>query len=410
MEILAASVLIPMEGPPVDGGALAVRGGTIAAVGPLGDLRRHLPGTPVRHLEGCALLPPLVNAHTHLELTGLASAPRARAMVPWILEVVALKRSAPEDAWARAVGSGLGACRSTGQGWVADVVSQPGAAGGYPEGAGAVRAFPEVIAAGEARVGEAVAAAVALAGRLGPHLGGISPHAPYTTCAGAYTAAQGWAERRGLPLMTHVAESPEEIEFCETGGGPVADLLYRSLGIPPPRPPGIHPVDWLARIGILGPGTILVHAVHLGHGHPALLARTGTGVVLCPRSNRRLSGGTAPGGELLRAGVRVGLGTDSVLSAGSLDLWQDVRAAVEDYGWSPAQALRAATRGGAEVLGLGAVTGRFAPGLRADILAVPLGSGSGPWERVLDGGRAARLWLGGRTEPQAAPESLRPSR
>ncbi len=396
MEILAASVLIPMEGPPVDGGALAVRRGKIAAVGRLRDLRRDFPGAPVRHLEGCALLPPLVNAHTHLELTGLGPAPRARAMVPWILEVIDLKRSAPDDAWARSVGSGLGACRGAGQGWVADVVSAPGAAGGYPEGAGAVRAFPEVIAAAEGRAREAVAAADALAGRLGRRLGGISPHAPYTTCAGAYTAAQGWARGRGVPLMTHVAESPEEIEFCETGRGPVADLLYPSLGIPPPEPPGVHPVDWLDRMGLLGPGTILVHAVHLRDGHPALLARTRTGVVLCPRSNRRLSGGTAPGGALVRAGVRVGLGTDSLLSAGSLDMWEDVRAGVEDYGWSPAEALGAGTRGGAEVLGLGAVTGRFAPGLRADILAVRLGAGSSPWERVLDGGRVARMWLAGR--------------
>ena len=395
MEIFAASVLIPMEGPPVDGGALAVQQGRIAAAGPLADLRRGLPGAPVRHLEGCALLPPLVNAHAHLELTGLGPAPRSRSLVPWILEVVALKRSAPEDAWARAVGTGLGTCRRTGQGWVADVVSAPGAAGGYRQASGAVRAFPEVIAAGEGRAEEAVAAADALAGRLGPRLGGISPHAPYTTCAGAYRAARAWAERRGLQVMTHAAESPEEIEFCRTGGGPVADLLYRSLGMPPPEPPGLHPVDWLGRIGLLGPGTILVHAVHLGDDHPALLARTGTGVVLCPRSNRRLSGGVAPGAALLRAGVRVGLGTDSALSAGSLDLWEDARAGMEDYGWSPAEALRAATRGGAEVLGLGAVTGRFARGLRADILAVPLGAGSSPWERVLDGARAAGLWLAG---------------
>ncbi len=107
--------------------------------------------------------------------------------------------------------------------------------------------------------------------------------------------------------------------------------------------------------------------------------------------------GIAPGRELVDAGVRVGLGTDSVLSSGGLDLWDDAVAAVDDYGWSPAEAVGAATRGGAAVLGLAARAGVLAQGRRADRLAAQLGGGRGVWERLLAARTAEVIWLSGET-------------
>ena len=89
------------------------------------------------------------------------------------------------------------------------------------------------------------------------------------------------------------------------------------------------------------------------------------------------------------------MGTDSRLSGGDVNLWQDVVCAVEDYGWSPAEAVRAATLGGARVFGVGRERGAFAPGRRADILAMPLERGQDLWDRVLADPRPAAVWLAG---------------
>ena len=100
-------------------------------------------------------------------------------------------------------------------------------------------------------------------------------------------------------------------------------------------------------------------------------------------SNRNLDVGDAPGRKILDSGVRVALGTDSILSAGDLDLWRDLLLAVEAYGFSPLEALRAATLSGAEVLGLTGVYGALTPGARAAILAVRLGPGHDLGDRLI---------------------------
>lgn len=387
--LYTASWVLTMDGPALEGGAVLVEGPVIRAVGRPAEVAPLAAGAERVDLPGCTLLPPLVNAHAHLELWGLVPPAGPGGFARWVLQVVARKRSAAPGRWGPAVAEAARACAQGGQGCVADVVTRPEAATAYPEQCLRILAYPELIVASPGRVEEAWAGVERLEEGCRPHLWGVSPHSPYTVCT------EGLRRALARPrLMVHVAESPDEIEFCLTGRGPIRDELYAALGIDPPPPPGRHPVEWLHAIGALRPGTTLVHAVHLGAEHVALVARAGAGVVLCPRSNRRLSGRPAPGRELLEAGVPVGLGTDSVLSSGSLDLWADAAASVEDYGWTPQEALAAATRGGARVLGLGREAGCFAPGASADILAVRAW-GSDPWEATLADRRAVGMWLGG---------------
>ncbi len=385
--LVSASWLVPVEGPPVEGGGVVCSGDRVVAVGPERELAREFPAAVRSAWPGCALVPGWVNAHAHLELTDLGDPPPAGDFVGWVLEVIRRKRAAPRDGWARAVARGARRCLALGQTTVADVAGCDGGAAGYPV-AGRWCAFPEVIAERPDQVASAVARAEARAPR---HRWGLSPHAPYTVCAEAVAAVR----ERGGRLMVHVAESLEEIAFCLTGGGAIRDRLFRAIGQAPPRVPGCHPVTWLDRADVLTPATILVHCVHVEPDHLAVLRSRGVGVVLCPRSNRHLSGAKAPGRALLDAGVAVGLGTDSPLSSGGLDLLDEMRAAVEDYGWRPEEAVRAATRGGGAVLGLGRDAGTFVPGARADMLALPLGPGRDPWERVLAGERPAAVWAGG---------------
>lgn len=365
------------------------------AVGERREVCGALPGAARVDLDGCALLPPLVNAHAHLELTGFGDPPPGGDFVGWLLDVIRRKRAATAEQYRRGVAAGARECLAAGQGVVADVLSAPEAADAYPRNGPRCLAFPEVIAAHGGAVKGALERALGVVGRAATALGGLSPHAPYTACAAAYRQALREARRRGGRLMTHLAESAEEVRFCLAGEGPIADRLYGGLPAAPPRAPGCHPVEWLDRLGILGPQTVVVHAVHLAAGHAALLGARGSGAVLCPRSNRKLGVGTAPGRGLRDAGVRVALGTDSALSSGSLDLWEDVEEAVDQYGWSPAEAVEAATLGGASVLGFEGEGGALTPGRRADILAARLGEGRGVWDRLLCAPRAEAVWLSG---------------
>ncbi len=395
MLVLTAPWVLPVEGPPLEGGALAISGGRIAAVGTARDLARAWSAAPRLDLDGCALLPALVNGHCHLELTALGPTPPPGGFVPWLLDVIERKRAAPPGVWAEGIREGLRQCREAGQGTVADVLSVPAAAEAYPEDGPEVLVLPEVIASSPERVEAAVARAIGVRPGGRARVAGLSPHAPYTACAEAYRACAREAFARGGLLVTHAGETAAEVAFCRGDDAVLAEQLYASLPVAPPPSPGAHPVDWLDRLGLLGPRTVLIHAVHLAAAQVEKLARRQASVVLCPRSNRRFGSARAPGRAFLEAGVVVGLGTDSRLSAGTLDLWQDVGAAVEDFGWTAQEAILAATGGSARALGL-ADRGTLVPGRRADILAVRLGPGRDPWERAVAGARSEALWLGGR--------------
>jgi cytosine/adenosine deaminase-related metal-dependent hydrolase len=399
MRLLTAPWVVPVVCPPIPEGALLIDGARILRVGTLVELRAAAPAAPVERFEDAALVPALVNAHAHLELTDLAPLPEGGDFVSWIKAIIAVKRAASEAQFAEAVALGAARCLAGGQAVVADVLSRPVAAA-YSAAGPRIVCQIEVICPAD----EGARVAVEAACRVSPPdgwsdaiaWGGLFAHSPYTVGAEAFRLSHKAALSRGGKFFTHIAESGEEIEFCATGGGPVAEKLYAGLPVTPPAAPRAHPVDWLDAQGLLGPETVLVHAVHLLPEHPALLRSRGAGVALCPRSNRRLGVGVAPGRALLKAGVEVGLGTDSSLSAGDLDLFQEMLAAVDDYGWTPAEALRAATLGGARLLGLEGTCGAFSEGASADILALGLNTGNGDvFSRIFSNGTRRGMFLGG---------------
>ncbi len=159
---------------------------------------------------------------------------------------------------------------------------------------------------------------------------GLSPHAPYTVSARLYREVARFARRQGLRLATHLAESPAEVELLERGTGPIAQA-YRAANMWKGRrwkPPGMSPVAYLAQTQALGPRMLAIHCVQIDGADMATLAESGAAVAHCPRSNLRLRCGSAPVAELLKAGVTVGLGTDSLGSNESLDMFAEMRAAL----------------------------------------------------------------------------------
>ena len=190
----------------------------------------------------------------------------------------------------------------------------------------------------------------------------LAPHAPFTVSDAAFAKIAGFAEELDLPVHVHLHETVEELRGSVEAHG-------------------VRPLARLERLGLIGPQTIAVHAVHLDAGEIALLARNGASVAHCPTSNLKLASGIAPVAAMLDAGVNVGLGTDGAASNNRLDMFAEMRlAALLAKGASgradvlpAAAALRSATLNGARALGLDGLTGSIVPGKAADLAAVSFG-------------------------------------
>jgi len=189
----------------------------------------------------------------------------------------------------------------------------------------------------------------------------FAPHAPYTISDASFGRISTLAEQLGVPIHTHIHETADEIQ----------DSLKQY---------GMRPLERLARLGLLGPNFIGVHAVHVNDAEIDLLAQHGCHVAHCPSSNLKLASGLAPVVELMRAGVNVGIGTDGAASNNRLDLFAEMRlAALLAKGVSgdaavlpAAAALKMATLDAARALNLDDRIGSIAPGKRADLVAVDL--------------------------------------
>jgi len=208
--------------------------------------------------------------------------------------------------------------------------------------------------------------------RLGPIASGrarlgVSPHAPYTVSEPLYRAVAAFARREALPLAVHLAESREETALVRDGTGSFAEALQaRGILVQPHR---CSPVQYLLQLGVLehATGWLCIHCVQVDEGDIDILRRAGVGLASCPRSNRAHAHGTAPLAALRAAGIPVGLGTDSVVSAGDVNLWAEAAAA----GLYEGDALRMLTIEGARALGLDAEIGSLEVGKQADLAVFP---------------------------------------
>jgi 5-methylthioadenosine/S-adenosylhomocysteine deaminase len=225
---------------------------------------------------------------------------------------------------------------------------------------------------------------------------GVSPHAPYSVHEELYRRVVDLADRASLPLAGHVAESVAETAFVTEGTGPFADLWRsRGIGLPAPRR---SPVQFAADQGLLRPDMLAIHVVQIDDEDVSLLAECGAAVVSCPRSNVRHGHGTPPLARLVAAGIRVGLGTDSVASVDSVDLLAEARAACTLEGVTPEIALHLLTKGGAVALGLDSSIGAICPGHRADLCVVDMakvGRVAGPEAVLHERARVTATIVGG---------------
>lgn len=387
---LAARWLIPVEGAPIDNGALLIGpDGRVQAVGPDSTVPR--PSDVVAEDFGDAvILPGLINTHTHLELTGFEGRVTEREFPAWIRQLRELKTTRAPAEYVEAARRGLAACYAGGVTTIADTGDSGAALQVLAEAGGSGVAYLEVFGPHPAQVEESLAGlrerVTCLRVWSGDRVGiGVSPHAPYTVSGPLFRAVAAWSRAESLPLAVHMAESPAETEFLANGSGPFAEA-WEARGIPLPRPSGLSPVGWLAEHGVLTARTLCIHAVQLGRADIDLLADSGAAVAHCPRSNRAHRHGAAPLAALLQAGIRVGIGTDSEVSVGRLDLLAEARAARSLARLTADALIELCTLGGASALGLASATGSLRIGKWGDCVVIGVKNAaekSSPAERVL---------------------------
>jgi 5-methylthioadenosine/S-adenosylhomocysteine deaminase len=348
--------------------------GRIAALG----VDERVPTPPGAHdlrYPDAALLPGFVNAHTHLELTGLRGRVTAPDFFQWIQDIRRAKDETPAAAYVEWAREGVRDTWRYGTTTVADTGTSGAVVRALTELGGAGVVFHEAIHPDPGRADatfETVRDTVArLRSEAGPRVTvGVSPHAPYTVSRNLYRRVAEYARAEGLPLAGHIAESRAEVEFVSAGQGPFADA-WRGRGIPL-GPQAASPVRLLEDLGVLGPDFLAIHAVQVDERDADALARAGSAVVTCPRSNARHSHGAPPLERYLKRGVRLALGTDSVASVDTLDLLAEAREARWLGGLSAEAALRLATLGGAAALGRDREIGSLEPGKWADLVVVRL--------------------------------------
>jgi len=372
--LIDARWIIPVEPPGVvlAGHSVVVRDGAICDVLPTTEAHARYAAPDRVTLPEHVLIPGLINLHTHAAMTLMRGVRDDVSLMEWLNRYIwpaEMKLASPE-----LVRDGtLLACAEMMRGGVTcfnDMYFFPEAAGAAALQAGMrvalgiiVVEFPSPYASDPS---DYLAKGLAMrdAFRDEPLLSFcMAPHAPYSVSDASFERIATYAAELDLPVHLHLHETIDEI--------------HESLKEHQERP-----IARMRRLGLLGPGLIAVHAVHLDPAEADLLAQEGCHVAHCPASNLKLASGIAPVAAMRRAGVNIGLGTDSAASNNSLDMFSETRLAAllakgnsSDPTALPAQAaLEMATLNAARALGLQDRIGSLLPGKRADIVAVDFGA------------------------------------
>lgn len=380
--VYAARWVVPVATPPIPHGAVAVRDGHITWVGPNDDAP---PGERL-DLGDAVLIPGLVNTHTHLELTAMRGFLEELDFRPWIVRLTRARQAVlTHDLLLASAKVGIAEGLLAGVTTYADTCESGVALQAMAEMGVRGIMYQEVFGPDPSQCAASVRG---LRERLAslrhwesPRVRlGISPHAPYTVSDELFVAAARLAESAGCPMAVHLAESEAESRLVRDAMGVFADGL-RARGIPV-APRGDSPVALLDRLGVLEAQPLLIHCVRATAPDIARMAHHDCAVAHCPASNAKLGHGIAPLLDILAAGVRVGIGTDSVAANNRLDILDEARVALlmqraaarRGDALTAADALALATRGGALALGLGREVGTLAVGKRADLAVFSLGS------------------------------------
>ncbi len=369
-----ARTVFPIATPPIEDGTVAVDGEIITYVGP----RAGAPAGRDVELGDVILAPGLVNAHTHLDLTALRGTLDGLAFFDWIRALVAARAKLTAEELLESARTGIREGLLAGITTFADTAANDapftamlelGVRGiAYRESFGpdtaqcdgSIRELRHEVAAMRERETSLVRV-------------GVSPHAPYSVSDTLFREIAAFARAERLPLATHIAESEDESQLVSGGTGAFADFL-RGRGIAV-EPRARTPIDLLDRNDVLGENVLLIHCVRADDADIATILKHQCGVASCPMSNRFFAHGAPPVEAMRAAGVRIGVGSDSLASNDRMDMLREARVALGESA-NVNDVWHLATRGGARALRLDHLIGTLEAGKRADLAAFGGGSPS----------------------------------
>lgn len=367
--VISGTVLVmDSDGSVYDPGFVAVSGDSIVAVGPEESGRRNFTAPKILNAAGKIVLPGLINGHQHAPMVLMRGLADDLELMEWLEDYIFPAEAQTVNSDFVYWGTMLAGMEmvSSGTTTYADMYY-----------------FEDQVARATAQIGMRGVLGQTVIGFPAPDsptpevtlrktekfigdwkdhplvIPAIAPHSPYTVTKEVLQASGQLAERLQVPLLIHVAETRREVEI----------MLERT---------GKRPVEYLAEIGLLSPRMVAAHAVWVEPHEMDLLAKAGVGLVHNPESNMKLASGVAPVPEMLRRGLKLGLGTDGAASNNNLDLFQEMDTAAKLHKLhsrdpevvSARRVLQMATRGSAEALGLGEVLGSLEMGKKADLIIV----------------------------------------
>ncbi len=385
---LRARWVMPVDQPPIEGGIVTIAAGKIVAVG------ENQSGSPPRDLGDVALLPGLVNAHTHLEFS-LLDQPLGEQGMPfseWIGSVVEYRRAQAKALMVetdgfqrfrrRAAQRGLGELQARATAAVGEIAMPDWPRECFPATGLSTTLFLELLGL-SADVQESLKAAKSFVDEvldLGTDVRpGLSPHAPYTVTPELVRGACALSAEERVPLAMHLAESREELELLASHTGPLVEVL-QSLGAWNPEllSQGLRPLDYLKMLETAHQA-LVIHGNYLAEDEIEFLSAHSDrmSVVYCPRTHAYFGHEPYPLASMLSAGVRVAVGTDSRASNPDLSLWKELRHVARNHPEVSSESiLRMGTLASAEALGIADQFGSITPGTRAALVVVAMPGGS----------------------------------
>ncbi len=370
--IITGGTVLTMAGPNLENGAVVIRDGEILAVGDAADIAARYAARTRVDARGMAVMPGLVNAHTHAPMALFRGIADDRQLMDWLGNYIFPAEAGFVDAEFVRWGTRLAAAEMIASGTTTfadfyyfeeDIALEVQRVGLRAVLGVALIDFP---APDNKTWDEAVAYARAFVTRYADHpliTPALAPHAPYTVSAEHLKEVRSLATELGVSIFIHVSESQDDLrQVAEMTGG-------------------LTPGAFLDSLGFLGPDVVAIHGVWLTPDELSRFAEVGVGVVHSPESNMMLASGIAPVAEMRVVGLEVAIGTDGPAGSNNdMDMFGEMASAarlqkvsrLDPTALSARGVLEMATIGGARVLGLAHRTGSIEPGKRADVIVVDL--------------------------------------
>ncbi len=387
VRIFRSDWVLPISAEPIRDGAVAVQGDTIAGIGPADGVVAAYPGAEIVEFHHAILLPGFVNCHSHLEYAVFRGLIDNLDFGRWLLEFIDYQRRLSAGDYAVSSRLGVSECVSSGITTVADSMYSGTSIDAIKQAGVRAIVYQEAFGMDDSRLPETMASLAMAIDKLDEQQDelveiGIFPHSTYTVSARMFRAVAELARERGKRFASHLAESKDESSYIRSGSGVLAMDLREKVGWENimREPFGVTPVKYLQQWDVYGPDFIAVHCVRVSGRDIEILAGSDVAIAHCPKSNAKLGCGIAPLPEFLRAGIRVGFGTDSPASSNIMDMFGEMRTAIflhrgvsrSAAALGAEQCVRIATLGGARALGMEGRIGSLEAGKQADLIAVDM--------------------------------------